>query len=106
MTLLDAQIYWLSKQSTSVYLFFGGGTGFAASVFENHGTDILKTFILGASGALGGGLIKLLIDLIAKGAQRKIKMSAWEKEHYEILKRKEQEQLLLKREEHLTKNGL
>jgi hypothetical protein len=104
MTTLEANVYWLSKQGKGIYLFFGGSTGMLTS--PEFGHNVIKTLILGAAGALGGALVKLLIDLIAKGIDKKVKLTKWEKDHYDMLKRKEQEELLLKREEELTKNNL
>lgn len=106
ITVIESSVYWMSKQSKNIYLFFGGSTGVLTSIFENNGHDILKTFILGASGALGGALIKTLIDVISKKINNKVKLMAWEREHYEMLKLKEQEELLLKREEDMKQQGL
>lgn len=103
---LNFNIYWLSKQSAKIYLLLGGSTGILTSMLENYGHDILKTFLLGASGALGGGLVKLLIDLIARKERKRLKMMEYERNHYEELKKKEQEENLLKRESFLEKHNL
>lgn len=80
--------------------------GILKSIFETSHIDFIKTFLLGAFGALGGALIKLMIDLIAKKLNRQSKLDAAEKEEYLKLKKQIEQQRLLEQEEDLTKKGL
>lgn len=101
----EENIFWLSKQAKMIYLFWGGGAGVVSSFMTQNGSSIALTLILGFTGALGGGLAKLLVDIIAKKYDYKLKLSKQEKEHYEELRKKEMEELLLKKEEELLKQG-
>lgn len=101
----EENIFWLSKQAKMIYLFWGGGAGVVSSFMTQNGSSIVLTLVLGFTGALGGALAKLLVDVIAKKYEYKLRLNQYEKTHYEELKRKEQEELLLKREEELLKQG-
>lgn len=101
----EDNIFWLSRQAKMIYLFWGGGAGIISSFMTQNGSSIALTLILGFTGALGGGLAKLLVDYIAKKHDYKLRLNKLEKEHYEELKRKAEEELLLAKEEELLKQG-
>jgi len=101
----EENVFWLSRQAKMIYLFWGGSTGIISSFFTQNGNNIILTLILGFTGALGGALAKLLVDYIAKKTEYKIKLDAFEKQHYETLKRKEEELNLLRKEEELLKQN-
>lgn len=103
---IDSFILSASKKGLYFYTSIGGFFGVLKSFFIDNGQHIILTAVLGFTGALFGGLAKLLIDRIAKRSARREVLRQYERAHYESLKRKEQEELLLKREEELTKYGL
>lgn len=103
---IDDFILSASKQGLYLYTGIGGFFGILKSFFIDNGQHIILTAVLGFTGALFGGLAKLLIDKIAKRSEKREALRAHERKHYDLLKRKEQEELLLQREEELTKHGL
>lgn len=103
---IDDFILSASKEGLYFYTAIGGFFGVLKSFFIDNGQNIILTAVLGFTGALFGGLAKLLIDRIAKRSARREALRQHERDHYESLKRKEQEELLLQREEELTKHGL
>ena len=103
---IDDFILSASKEGLYFYTGIGGFFGVLKSFFIDNGQNIILTAVLGFTGALFGGIAKLLIDRIAKRSARREALRQHERDHYESLKRKEQEELLLQREEELTKHGL
>jgi len=104
--LMDEFVLAASKQGLYLYTGIGGFFGILKSFFVDNGQHIILTAVLGFTGALFGAFAKFLVDSLSKASERKLKISKEERIYFESLKRKEQEELLLKREEELTKQGL
>ena len=103
---MDEVVLAFSKQGIYLYTGIGGFFGVLKSFFVDNGVSIILTAVLGFTGALFGAFAKYFVDHLSKASERKLKLSKDERKYFEVLKRKEQEDLLLKREEELTKQGL
>lgn len=103
---MDEMVLAFSKQGLYLYTGIGGFFGVLKSFFVDNGSSIILTAVLGFTGALFGAFAKYFVDYLSKASERKLKISKAERVYFEELKRKEQEELLLKREEELTKQGL
>ena len=57
-SIIDTLHEWGYKFTTLI----GGGVGVTYSFLQNHADEIALTFLLGAAGAAGAGVIKFLID--------------------------------------------
>lgn len=61
----------ISEISYKIHIIIGFGAGMFSSLVLNNIDDFLVTFLMGACGALGAGLVKLLTDWARKGVKKK-----------------------------------
>ncbi len=61
-TMKDSVVDTLHEWGYKITTLIGGGIGVGYSFIADHVGEIFLTFLLGAAGAGGAGLIKFLID--------------------------------------------
>lgn len=60
----------ISEISYKIHMIIGFGAGMFSSLVRNNVDDFLVTFLMGACGALGAGIVKAFMDYFKKKTRK------------------------------------
>lgn len=84
MTFVDNMTGAISAISYRIHLIVGFNIGVIASAITDNLDKVILTFVMGASSALGAGIIKLLVDWINHKFKTKAKQKIQEEMQEDI----------------------